>query len=90
MKVLIGGIVALLLGLVGLISRWSEFVGILQGAIPFLLLVGGGVAIYAGIASAKDKADRKKEEEIKEIEKREEEFKKEKERKEIEGKKEEE
>jgi sugar phosphate permease len=51
-------------------------------------LVGGGIAIYAGIASVKDKADREKEEGIREIEKREEEFKKEKEKKEIEEKKE--
>jgi len=87
MKVLIGGIVALMIGLQGLIGWWSEFVDILQGTIPFLLLVGGSIATYAGISSLKDEAARKKEEEIKEIEKREEKFKKEK--KEIERKEEE-
>ncbi|MBT9145391.1 MAG: hypothetical protein DDT42_01262 [candidate division WS2 bacterium] len=82
MKVLIGGIVALLFGLWGLIGWWSEFVGILQGTIPFILLVGGSIATYAGIASAKDRAAKKREEEIKEIEKRVEKLEKEKEKKE--------
>lgn len=82
MKVLIVGIVALLLGLWGLIVWRVEFVDILQGAVPFLLLVGGLIATYAGIASAKDEAVRKKEEEIRKIEKIEEESKKEKEKKE--------
>jgi hypothetical protein len=89
MKVLIGGIVALQLGLLGLVGWWSEFVDILQGSIPFLLLVGGGIATHAGIASVKDKAARKREEEIREMEKREEDFEKEKEKKEIERKEEE-
>ena len=77
MKILTGGIIASLLGLAGLIGWWQEFVAILQGAIPPLLLVGGLIAIYAGITSVKDEIATRREEEIRRIEEIEEAKKKE-------------
>ena len=48
MKTLIGGAVAAVLGLIGLSVWFSEFLQLLAGAIPVMLLLGGGLAIYLG------------------------------------------
>jgi threonine/homoserine/homoserine lactone efflux protein len=49
MKILLGGIVALILGIVGLIAWWADFLEVLKGVIPILLILGGALAIYLGI-----------------------------------------
>jgi hypothetical protein len=49
MKILLGGIVALIIGIVGLIGWWSEFLRVLKGIIPIILVLGGALAIYLGI-----------------------------------------
>ncbi len=54
MKILIGGVVAAVLGLIGLASWWGPFLILLQGAIPILLLLGGALAIYVGFDEMKD------------------------------------
>ncbi|MGB7919254.1 MAG: hypothetical protein WCF40_04280 [Desulfobacterales bacterium] len=54
MKTLIGGAVAAALGLVGLGIWWSEFLMVLAGIIPIMLLLGGGLAIYLGFDELKD------------------------------------
>ncbi len=61
MQVLIGGIVAAVLGLVGLMAWWSEFLVILMGGIPVALLLGGALAIYVGYDEIKDQMREKKE-----------------------------
>ena len=54
MKTLIGGAVAAALGLIGLGIWWSEFLMVLAGIIPVMLLLGGGLAIYLGFDELKD------------------------------------
>jgi phosphate/sulfate permease len=63
MQVLIGGVVAAVLGLVGLIAWWKEFLLILMGGIPVALLLGGALAIYVGYDELKDQVREKKEKE---------------------------
>ena len=54
MKILIGGVVAAVLGLIGLVSWWEPFLILLQGGIPILLLLGGALAIYVGFDEMRD------------------------------------
>jgi uncharacterized membrane protein len=49
MKILLGGIVALIIGVVGLIAWWADFLEVLKGVIPILLILGGALAIYLGM-----------------------------------------
>ena len=54
MKTLIGGAVAAVLGIIGLVLWWKEFLMLLAGAVPFALLSGGALAIYLGFDELKD------------------------------------
>jgi hypothetical protein len=54
MKTLIGGAVAAVLGLIGLSVWFSAFLQLLAGAIPIMLLLGGGLALYLGFDELKD------------------------------------
>ncbi len=54
MKIIIGGAIAVLLGLVGIGVWFSSLVGILKGTIPILLLLGGSLALYLGFDELKD------------------------------------
>ena len=54
MKVLIGGAVAAVLGLIGLSVWWKPFLQILAGSIPVMLLLGGGLGLYLGFDELKD------------------------------------
>ena len=54
MKTLVGGAAAAVLGLIGLVVWWSPFLTLLAGAIPLMLLLGGGLAIYLGFDELKD------------------------------------
>ncbi|MGE5256047.1 MAG: hypothetical protein ACM3KE_05215 [Hyphomicrobiales bacterium] len=54
MKTLVGGAVAAALGLIGLGFWWKEFLTVLAGTIPAVLLLGGGLAIYLGFDEMKD------------------------------------
>jgi hypothetical protein len=54
MKTLIGGAVAAVLGIIGLSVWWKPFLQLLAGAIPAMLLLGGGLAIYLGFDELKD------------------------------------
>ncbi len=59
MTALIGGLVAIALGLVGL-GLWGGHVWhLVAGAIPLLLLLGGALAVYLGYEEAKDKIFKK-------------------------------
>jgi small neutral amino acid transporter SnatA (MarC family) len=65
MQLLIGGIVAVVLGVIGFSFWWSAFITILQGGIPILLILGGILAVYVGMDAMQDKMreDRQKQEE---------------------------
>ncbi len=54
MSLLIGGIIASILGLVSLIFCLDEFVILLKGILPISLLLGGALAIYVGIDEIRD------------------------------------
>lgn len=54
MKTLVGGAVAAALGLIGLGLWWFDFLMVIKGTIPALLLLGGGLAIYLGFDEMKD------------------------------------
>jgi cell division protein FtsB len=55
MTALIGGLVAVALGLIGLGMWFDAFLTLLKGGIPLLLLLGGALAVYLGFEEAKDK-----------------------------------
>lgn len=55
MTALVGGVIAVVLGLIGIIGWWGEFIDLLQGAVPVLLLLGGALAAYLGSEELKDK-----------------------------------
>ena len=55
MAALSGGIVALVLGIIGIIFWWGDFIQILRGSIPLILLLGGALAAYLGFEELKDK-----------------------------------
>lgn len=61
----IGGLVAILLGLIGLIKWWDLFVRALLATVPSILILGGLIALAAGISEIKDAVKPKKEEEKK-------------------------
>jgi hypothetical protein len=54
MKTLIGGAIAAALGLIGLVIWWTQFLMVLVGIIPAMLLLGGALAIYLGFDELRD------------------------------------
>jgi hypothetical protein len=56
MKILLGGIAALVLGVIGLIIWFFDFLMILKGVVPIALILGGALAIYLGIEDVKTSA----------------------------------
>jgi hypothetical protein len=54
MKTLIGGAVAVLLGIIGIAVWFGAFLQLLAGALPPILLLGGGLALYLGFDELKD------------------------------------
>ena len=54
MKTLIGGIVAAVLGVIGIVIWIQPFLQLLAGAVPAMLLLGGGLAIYLGFDELRD------------------------------------
>lgn len=54
MKTLIGGAIAAVLGIVGISVWWKPFLQLLAGAVPIMLLLGGGLALYLGFDELKD------------------------------------
>jgi len=55
MAVLAGGIIALVLGVIGLFAWWGDFLEVLKGSIPIMLILGGALATYLGYEEYKDK-----------------------------------
>ncbi len=54
MKTLIGGAIAALLGLIGIVAWFPQFLTVIVGTIPVMLLLGGALALYLGIDELKD------------------------------------
>lgn len=54
MKTLIGGAVAAILGLIGIVAWFPQFLTVVAGTIPIMLLLGGALAIYLGVDELKD------------------------------------
>jgi len=65
MSLFIGGIVSVILGVVGFSLWWADFVMILKGGIPLLLILGGILAVYVGLDAMQDRMreERSKQEE---------------------------
>jgi hypothetical protein len=51
----LGGIIALVLGLVSLIFWFGEFIDVLKGTLPLLFILGGILAAYLGLEEIKDR-----------------------------------
>lgn len=62
---IVGGTAAIVIGISGLISWWWSFVELLKGSVPCFLILGGLIALLAGISELKDELSSKKEEEKK-------------------------
>ena len=60
MWIILGGIVAIILGVLGLIKWWLLFLKVLAALIPFILLIGGVLAVIVGISSIKEKTEEKR------------------------------
>ena len=52
---LAGGLVALVLGIIGIIVWWGYFLKALMAGVPIMLILGGALAAYLGIEEIKDK-----------------------------------
>ncbi len=52
---LAGGLIALILGIIGIIFWWGYFLELLMGGVPVMLILGGALATYLGIEEIKDK-----------------------------------
>ena len=59
LSIAIGGLVVFV-GLVLLINWWYEFLFLLKGVVPALLILGGVIALFAGLAELKDTLKDKK------------------------------
>jgi len=55
MMALAGGLVAIVLGIIGIVFWWSYFLKALLTMIPIMLILGGALAVYLGIEQMKDK-----------------------------------
>ena len=55
MAALLGGLVAFILGIIGIIAWWGYFVKALMAGVPAMLILGGALATYLGYEEIKDK-----------------------------------
>ena len=55
MAALAGGVVGLVLGIIGIICWWGQFITLLMGGIPIVFILGGALAAYLGFEEIKDK-----------------------------------
>ena len=56
------GTIIVLLGLNGLFCWRADFLGVLKGSLPAIFILGGAIAVIAGISEIKDELSAKKEE----------------------------
>ena len=55
MTALVGGLVALVLGIIGISKWYILFLKALLAGVPAMLILGGALAIYLGVEEIKDK-----------------------------------
>jgi uncharacterized protein (DUF3084 family) len=55
MTALIGGLIALILGFIGISIWWGYFLKALAAGVPIILILGGALATYLGIEEIKDR-----------------------------------
>jgi len=55
MMALVGGLAALVLGIIGLVTWFPLFLKALMAGIPVMLILGGALAVYLGVEEIKDK-----------------------------------
>jgi hypothetical protein len=55
MMALVGGLIALILGVIGIIVWWGYFLKALMAGVPVMLILGGALATYLGVEEIKDK-----------------------------------
>ena len=55
MVVFICGLIAFILGLIGLVVWWESFVTMFKAVLPVIFILGGGIAAYMGSQEVKDK-----------------------------------
>lgn len=55
MMALVGGLIALILGIIGIIVWWGYFLKALMAGVPVMLILGGALATYLGVEEMKDK-----------------------------------
>ena len=58
--VIVGAII-ILLGVIGLISWRGDLLTVLKGSVPAILILGGTIAVIAGLSEIKDEISEKKE-----------------------------
>ena len=59
MMALLAGVGSLALGIILIVFFWGEFVDLLQGGIPIMLILGGALAAYLGFEEMKEKGESK-------------------------------
>ena len=57
MVALLAGVGSLALGIILIVFFWGEFVDLLQGGIPIMLILGGALAAYLGFEEMKEKSE---------------------------------
>jgi flagellar motor component MotA len=55
------GIIAVFLGIKGLITWHSDLGALLRGSLPLICVLGGAIAVVAGLSEIKDEISSKKE-----------------------------
>ena len=57
----LGGVVAVCLGIIGIIYWWSFFLQLLAGTLPVLFIFGGCIALFIGFTELRDSLKNKEE-----------------------------
>ena len=48
------GAVIIVLGITGLTGWWGDFITVLKGCLPAVFILGGAIAVIAGVSEIKD------------------------------------
>ena len=56
------GVIAVLLGFKGLTAYWGDLLTVLRGSLPAIFILGGAIAVIAGLSEIKDEISSKREE----------------------------